>query len=81
MKKKNMLLACLLCIIPGGGLFYLGKKAFGIIVFIMVLLGMLLNFTVILALIGVPIIFITYSVAGLATIIGVIKYPGGWKWL
>ena len=80
MNTKSMLLACLLCIIPGGGLFYLGKKVFGIIVIIMVLLGMLLNFTVILALIGIPIIVITYWVSGLATIIGVFKHPGGWKW-
>ncbi len=80
MNKKSMILACLLCIIPGGGLFYLGKKTFGIIVLIIVLLAMLLSLTVIFALISVPIIFITYSVAGLATLIGVIKHPGGWKW-
>lgn len=80
MTRKTMLIACLLCIIPGGGLFYLGKNIFGTISLIIVLLGMLLNFTVIFAIIGVPIILLTYSIAGLATIIGVIKYPGGWKW-
>jgi len=78
--KKSMFLACLSCIIPGGGLFYLGKNTFGIIALIMVILGILLNFTVILAIIGIPLIFITYYAVGLATIIGVFKHPGGWKW-
>ena len=80
MTKKSMILACILAFIPGVGLIYIEKKLFGIIVMVVEAFGILISLTGILAIFGFPIILITHSIAGIATIVGVIKYPGGWKW-
>ena len=81
MTKKSFLLAMILQIIPGLGLIYTEKKVIGIIFFLVTIFGLLLCFTGILAIIGLPVFVFAEFTGGVATVWSVIKYPGGWKWL
>ncbi len=77
MKKKSMLLAAILGIIPGLGLIYIDKTVFGISVMVVAFLGFLISLTGIFAIIGIPIAIFTEIIAFFATIFGVWNYPGG----
>lgn len=81
MKKKSMILACILNFIPGIGLIYADKKVMGIIFILMALFGLLISLTGILAIIGLPMFLFAEIVGGFSTVYFIVKYPGGWKWL
>ena len=79
--RKSMILAGIMNIIPGGGLFYTDNKVLGVIFLISFILGVLLSLTGIFAILGIPMILFAEIIGGLTTVWCVIKYPGGWKWL
>ena len=81
MNRKSLILAFILSAIPGMGLVYVEKNVFGILVFLISGLSFLICLTGILLIIGFPVYILVNVVAAIATIWGVIKYPGGWKWL
>jgi len=76
-----MIIAMLLGIIPGLGLIYIDKKGFGITIMIIAIISFLLCLTGIFAIIGGPILILNEIIAFFATVIGVLNYRGGWKWL
>lgn len=79
--RKSLILAMFMSIIPGLGLIYVEKTVFGVVVIIVAVLCILISLTGIFAIIGFPVLILTEFVNWFATLVFVIKYPGGWKWL